>query len=179
MTLTHAEREIASGGDTVRRAALADGDCVTLRPETPADAAFLCELFMITAARQMGLAAPDGMEVLLEIQHRSRAQTYAAVWPEARRWIIEHDGSPVGSLIEGDTADAVHVVDISLSPTMQGHGLGSAVIADLQARAAACGRAVTANIMLGNVASLALFRGRGFTGSMRDGEAQIGVRWTG
>ncbi len=161
-----------------RHMSLPDGDSLLLRLETDADAAFLKDLFLTTTLRQMGLTDPTGMEPLLEMQHVSRERTYAVLWPDARRWVIEHDGSPVGGLIEGDAAGALHVIDISLAPQVQGHGLGSAVIADLQDRAAARGLGVTAHIMLGNVASLALFRARGFTGSARDGEAQIAVRWT-
>lgn len=163
--------------DPAREIALPAGDSVVLRPQAESDAGFVRGLFLTIAARGLGLESADGMEPLLEIQWRSREAGYAAAWPAARRWVIEHDGSPVGSLIEGRTGAALHVVDISLTPQMQGHGLGSAVIADLQARAAEAGLAVTANILVGNVASLALFRGRGFTGSIRDGEAQIGVRW--
>lgn len=164
--------------ETVWTVPLPDGDVLLMRPETEADALFLKTLFVTVVMGQMGLQDAAGMEPLIDLQRHSREQTYAAIWPHARRWIIEHDGSPIGSLIEGDKGDAVHMVDLSLLPQVQGQGLGSAVLADAQSRAAARGKAVTAMVMVSNVASLALVRRRGFTGSTQHGDAQIGVRWT-
>lgn len=175
-------RETASVGELISEMVwtvpLRDGDTVLMRPETDADAAFMKTLAVTIILGQMGLPDAAGMDHLIELQRQSREQTYAAAWPQARRWVIEHDGSPVGALIEGDQGDAVHMVDLSFLPQVQGQGLGSAVLADAQARAAARGKAVTARIMVSNVASLALVRRRGFTGSTQHGDAQIGVRWT-
>ena len=156
---------------------LPGGDTLLLRRADETDRAFLEGLFKITSLRAMGLNDSAGLERLLEMQLQSRERAYAATWPLARRWLVEHDDVPVGSLIEADDGDAVYIVDIAFIPQLQGHGFGSAVLAEVQRRAATAGRGVSAHVMVSNVASLALFRRRGFVGAARHGDAQIGVRW--
>lgn len=148
-----------------------------LRAETPDDRTFLRSLFHASSLAAMGRADEAGLTPLLEAQHRAREQTYAVVWPDARRWVIEAAGAPVGSLIEADAGAAIHVIDIALAPAIQRQGVGRAVIADLQRTAATRDLAVTAKVMVGNAASLALFRGLGFTGEAEDGEAQVQLCW--
>lgn len=161
----------------IRRIALGT-DVIILRPEATTDATFLQTLFTAITLRTLGMNAGPAADLLIDMQYRSRAQHYAAAWPAARRWVIEHDEVPVGALIEGDAGDAIHVIDIAFLPQLQGQGLGTAVLADLQSRAGACGKGITAQVMVSNVASLALFRRRGFVGAAQHGDAQIGVRWT-
>lgn len=148
-----------------------------LRPQAPADGPFLKGLFFTTSLAAMGLPGDAGLAPLLEAQHQGRERTYTSAWPDARRWVIEAAGAPVGSLIEAEVDAALHVIDIALLPSVRRQGVGRAVIADLQRQAKARGLPVTAMVVVSNAASLGMFRSLGFTGEAPDGEAQASLTW--
>ncbi len=176
----HGRREPTSGAEGRNNPGAAPralGSGLWLRPETPADQSFLKALFFTTSLAAMGLPGEAGLTLLLEAQHQAREQSYQGAWPDARRWVIEAAGMPVGGLIEADADAALHVIDIALAPSVRRQGVGRAVIADLQRQAKARDLAVTAMVIVSNVASLALFRALGFTGQAQDGEAQVQLAW--
>ena len=71
------------------------GGALRLRRETTADDAFLKGLF--AANREPGYRAAglpqDQIAVLIDMQHRSRSQSYRSDFPGGRFWIVERDGA--------------------------------------------------------------------------------------
>lgn len=149
-----------------------------LRPETADDAGFLAELFA-AGARELYGAAAAMLEPMIALQHRSQVQTYAAAYPEARGEIIlDGEGRPAGRLLTNAGQEGLLVVDIAVAPAARRQGLARAALAQVLARAGSAATPVTAQIIVTNLASRALFEGLGFAVSYREGEAQIDVRWT-
>lgn len=146
-------------------------DC-RLRPQTPEDGEFLLALFDASAGAQFRLSGlPEPMIAnLVQMQHRSRTQTYGALYPDGPFLILERGGQPVGRLALGDLSGSLHIVDIAIAPGQQKRGLASALLAYAIDSAAERGLGVTAEITLDNTASFALFDRMGFTrGDPEDG----------
>lgn len=152
---------------------------MALRPETPGDQPFLKALFAASRAAPLLMAGLPRAQVdgLLDMQHRGQTMSYASLYPNGRFRIVELDGAPVGRLVEDDEADAIYVVDIAIAPEAQRHGLARALIGDVQARAAARGLGVRAQVSHDNAASAALFTACGFVSHGQAGEFQDQFNW--
>jgi predicted dehydrogenase/L-amino acid N-acyltransferase YncA len=97
---------------------------------------------------------------------------------ETRLWVAETDGTPVGHVRVGPRAeDETAEIHIVLAPDARGRGLGTAVLAQVAARALADPRLLTlcAQVKPENEASLCAFAKAGFhtVGSGRDGFLQL------
>jgi len=151
---------------------------VRLRPEHPDDDGFLFALFSANRIGILRLARipEDAVADLLALQHRSQTATYRTLYPNAVYSILEHDGVPVGRLIENDETNEVYFVDIALMPDVQRQGLGRAVIAILRDQWAGRGRSARAKVAVENEASMRLFRGLGFTPASTDEHAYLTLR---
>ena len=93
----------------------------------------------------------------------------------ARLQIFQVDGRNAGVLEVEERPDEIYLADIQISPEMQGRGIGSAVIRDLQRRAAARGVPLALQVNRANRAR-ALYERLGFamTGEM---ETHYHMRW--
>ncbi|CAA7624974.1 GNAT family N-acetyltransferase [Magnetospirillum sp. UT-4] len=113
-----------------------------LRPETPADEAFVGALLADMKAAEfapLGLS-PDQLAPLLEMQVRVYRAGLAADFPDARRHMVTlDDGTAAGYLAVADTGTALHVVQIMVAPPLRRHGLGIALLATVLDEAAARG----------------------------------------
>ncbi|MBX3481858.1 MAG: GNAT family N-acetyltransferase [Caulobacter sp.] len=148
-----------------------------LRPATAEDAAFLAELFA-AGARELYGAAAAVLEPMIAMQHRSQVQSYASAFPDARDEIIlDGEGRPAGRLLTDTDATGILVVDIAVAPSARRQGLARAAMDQVLARAQAATLPVTAQIMVTNTASQALFAGLGFAATHEAGAPQIAVRW--
>ena len=128
------------------RAAAALG--LAVRPMTEADRPFVAALYASTRADEIaGFGWPPELaRAFLDQQHRAQEQHYRAVYPGADWLIVEREGRPVGRLYVEERALSLHLIDISLLPERRGSGLGSALLADLIARAEALGKAVSLQV---------------------------------
>lgn len=100
---------------------------------------------------------PDGQRVaLVDMQARAREQAYRSAWPQARCLVVEQveggQSLPVGRIWYARTADALHLIDISMLPERRGQGVGGACLKRLIGEAAAAGLAVTLNVAADNPA---------------------------
>jgi GNAT superfamily N-acetyltransferase len=140
---------------------------VTLRPEHPADDAFLFELFRGHAIGVLQLVAlpPDMIEKLLAFQYASQTQTHRRQFPDAVFSIIESNDAPIGRLIEADEGDAVYFVDFALLPDRQAKGLGTAFIEMVADEWATRGRDARVEVVINNQPSLKLCHKLGFVES--------------
>lgn len=122
-------------------------------------------------------ADPDFIEQMIAMQQRMQDQGYRQSYPQARHLMIERDGAPIGRLIVNPGAQALRVVDITLLPQAQGQGAGSAVLAGLQAHAAARQSTLSLGVNHANLAARRLYARLGF---VADGEDPIQqqLRWS-
>jgi ribosomal protein S18 acetylase RimI-like enzyme len=165
--MVHAGREPASAEDKA---------AAVLRQEKPSDADFLAAVFRANALDLYGAAGP-ALEPMIPLQYRSQVQTYAMAYPDALSEIVLSSDQPAGRLLTHRNAESIHVVDIAILPGWRQKGLARAALGVVQQRAAAAGLAVTAQIIVTNTASLALFGSLGFSISPPDGGAQVMCRW--
>ena len=152
---------------------------VRLRPEGPQDAVFLKSLFAAHARAVLAHAGlPDAqVEQLVDMQHRGQTLSYAARFPDARRWIAELDGGPVARLIDNEEPGALYVVDIAVVPELHGRGIGSALIRATMRAAAERGLGVRALVTYGNQSSLAMFTRLGFKPTPQSTPAELELSW--
>lgn len=125
---------------------------MTTRPATPDDAGFLRELFDEVRGADLSAVEPAQRRTLLTIQYRGRETQYAAAYPTAVDHIIEADGRPVGRILVSEAADDLHVVDLAVSATERGRGLGGTVLRAWCDRADETGRTLSLTVAPGNPA---------------------------
>ncbi|HEY2755747.1 MAG TPA: GNAT family N-acetyltransferase [Pseudolabrys sp.] len=173
-----------SGTDTIlaveasRVIATPRGD-VTLRPERPVDDGFLSRLFMLNnigILHQAGL--PQAMiSQLIAMQHRSQTATYRGMFPDARFWIVECNGEPIGRYIEYDEDNAVYIVDVALLPDHQARGIGPALVRGTQKACESRGCGARAKVMVNNEPSLKMLHRLGFVDIGTDAHAYSTLFW--
>jgi ribosomal protein S18 acetylase RimI-like enzyme len=136
----------------------------SLRPETPADAAFLAELFAAVRGKAFAALGWDDSTLrgFLATQQQFQARHYAAAYPGASNMVIMRNGKPAGRLILRRGASDIRVVDIALLPHHQGDGLGTALLRMVQEQAADLRATVSLAVSRDNPAHH-LYRRLGFT----------------
>ncbi len=119
-----------------------------LRPATAQDDSFLRQVFASTRAEVLGMMAWDGtqQQAFLELQYQAQRRSYLAQFPGADQYIIQREAVDAGRLIVDRSAEALHLVDISLLPEHRNAGLGTVLIRALQVEAAQAGRPVVLHV---------------------------------
>ncbi len=82
-----------------RRTIVTPRGTFVLRPERPEDDPFLFRLFVANNIQilQMAGFAPEMIEKLIAVQHRSQTATYRGMFPHAIYSIVEFEGQEVGT----------------------------------------------------------------------------------
>jgi ribosomal protein S18 acetylase RimI-like enzyme len=116
-----------------------DASGITTRPCNDSDEAFLFSLFKSVKGDELAALnwPPAQLEPLLRMQFTAQSQSYAADYPRAAHELVCFNGQPVGRLITDNTAEAMLLVDIALTPEVRGRGIGAELIRGLQAQCAA------------------------------------------
>ena len=150
-----------------------------LRLERADDHDFLFRLFCANRIWILKLAQipESAIDDLILLQHRSQTSTYRSLYPNAVYSIVEHDGKPVGRVIEHDESREVYFVDIAFMPEHQRRGFGRAVIGTLRDQWAARGRNARAKVAIENEPSMRLFRALDFVPVSTDADAYVTLRW--
>ena len=109
------------------------------RPMTDQDLPFVAALFASTRAEEVAATGwPAEMQAaFLDQQHQAQHHHYRLAYPDGEWLIIERGGAAIGRLYVNETGSELSLIDISLLPEARGAGLGSAIMADLLAYAAA------------------------------------------
>ena len=142
---------------------------VALCEATPDDERFLRDLFVQVRGPEFAAAGlPDAMVAqLLGQQYRAQQAGYATAFPQASSLVILHASERVGRVLfaarSSDTGWTLHLIDIAISPSRQGHGLGTEVIEAL-ARAARAEGAVglSLSVLSTNTKARRLYERLGF-----------------
>lgn len=122
---------------------------VTLRPVTPADDAFLFELYATTRPDIASLGLGD---VLLRVQWQAQRQGYLARYPHSEHQLVLLDGRPAGRLWVAREPGELRLVDISLLPAHRGTGVGTGLLRALQQEATAADKPLRLSVAWDNPA---------------------------
>lgn len=151
---------------------------INLRRQTPLDEDFSRRLHHCLHAPGFAAAglAPEALEQLLDMQFRTREAAYAHAFAAADRWIIERAGQPVGAFIFAICAGRARLADIGVLPEWRGHGIATAVIAWMQARAAEMDLPLDLEVSPLNPAAQRLYARLGFVAGAAAG-VSVPMRW--
>ena len=151
---------------------------ITLRPvEMPDDEPFLRMLYFSTRD-DLDLFFPDenAKAQILTLQFAGQSMTYAKQYPEADHDVIMIDGESVGRMMVDRRADAVHLIDIALLPTVRNAGIGSSLLDRLKAQARSHSLPVELSVVKTNPA-VRLYEREGFV-VIADNDPYVFMRWT-
>lgn len=136
----------------------------TLRKATEQDDPFLFELFQ--AVRAAGFAnmpmPPSQLDMLLRMQFQAQVSGYRAQYPKADHEIVLREGQPAGRLLMDRGETEHHLVDISLDPSHQGQGVGTALLTALKEEARKAGLPLRCSVAADNPGSLRFHQRLGF-----------------
>src|SRR5215471_11929993 len=112
---------------------------VHFRPIQPDDAAFLYEVYASTRTEELALVDWDEAHkaAFLHQQFTAQHQFYQERYTQTDFLLILRDAVPVGRLSVARWQDEIRMVDIALLPPSRHAGIGSAILRDLLAAAAA------------------------------------------
>uniref|UniRef100_B0SX64 GCN5-related N-acetyltransferase n=1 Tax=Caulobacter sp. (strain K31) TaxID=366602 RepID=B0SX64_CAUSK len=150
-----------------------------LRPEVEADAAFRLALFRASrGAAWDNVPLPAEMLArIMEQQFHAQTQGYRLAYPGARLEIVMVEEAPAGRLATDRGPDALHLIDIALTPEHRGRGLGEAILRQLMGEAAALGAPLTLQVAQDNLAAQRLYRRLGFVATAAT-ETHLTLCWS-
>jgi ribosomal protein S18 acetylase RimI-like enzyme len=137
---------------------------VTLRPESELDEPFLRRLIVETIAGGLGASQwPEPMRShLLGIQYAARRQSHRANFPEAASYIVDADGTDAGWTVVTTLPREIQLVEIMVLGELRGRGIGTSVIRQVLANAAAVAKPVRLHVNVTNHAAIELYQRLGF-----------------
>ena len=134
------------------RAAAAHG--IAYRPIGERDLPFLARVYASTRLEEVASTGwpPEVQQNFLAQQFDAQHRHYMASYPTAEWLVIERSGEGVGRLYMDEWREEIRLIDIALLPHARGSGIGGAILADLQAMAAATGKPLTIHVEKNNPA---------------------------
>lgn len=134
-----------------------------LRPERRRDADFLLDLYGDVRRPEMEAAAWPAAQrqAFLRDQLRLQSLHYHRVYPAADFDIVEVATVAVGRLYRHEGRTDIRIIDLSLLSAHRNRGLGSALLREMTAQAAAGQKTVSLQVAFGNPA-IRLYRRFGF-----------------
>jgi len=143
---------------------------VTLRDVTPADDAFLREVYASARAPEMAMVpwSDEQKAAFLKLQFDGQDAYYREQYPAAEFQVIMNDDAPVGRLYVLRTADEIRIMDITILPDFRSQGIGASILKPLLEEAVGENKRVTIWAESFNP-SQNLFRRLGFTLAQEDG----------
>jgi ribosomal protein S18 acetylase RimI-like enzyme len=123
-------------------------DSITLRPVSPEDREFLFRVYASTREEELALTDWDEEQkrVFLEGQFGAQDAWYRERYPGATLDVIEAGGEPAGRLYVHRREREIRLMDIALLPEHRGGGIGSSLLHDLMAEAAAADKRLTIHV---------------------------------
>ena len=140
---------------------------------------FLSRLYRSTREAELSQLPWNESEkqTFCDMQFNAQHQHYQQHYPEALWLVIEQSGLPIGRLYIERWPKEHRIIDIALMPHMRGHGIGCALLQDLQAGAEADqGRAIGIHVEKANPA-MGLYHRLGFA-TIEDKGVYNLLRWS-
>ncbi len=156
---------------------LADSRLVTFRPVNKEDEPLLLEIYGSTRADELALTNWDESqrEAFLRMQFSAQQSHYREHYPEGEHYIILVSDEAVGRLYVADIENEVRILDITIRPHHRNSGIGTPIIRELMAEAAAIGKPLRIYVESYN-RSLVLFERLGFVKSDESGYSYL-MEW--
>jgi len=151
---------------------------LAVRPALPQDEIFLYELYAAIRGPLFALApiTPAQREHLLRFQFRAQLSSYRQQFPNSCYHIVLLDGRAVGRLWVAPAHDAFLLVDIAVHPTIQGKGLGTALVQRLQQEAQKTKLPIRSTVDRFNAGSVRFHQRLGFS-TVREDLLQYYMEW--
>jgi ribosomal protein S18 acetylase RimI-like enzyme len=148
-----------------------------LRPATSEDRELLFRIYASTRADELAVVGwpQEVVEAFLRQQFEAQDTDYRARYVGAAFDVIVLDGQPVGRLYQYHTPSDTNIMDIAVLPQFRGRGIGSLLVGDVLAAAAARGASVSIHVERNNPA-LAWYQRLGFT-VVEDLGIYLFLRW--
>jgi len=110
---------------------------ISYRAFIDADLPFIAELYASTRREEVAVTGwpSEAQEAFLRQQHEAQHRHYSLHYADAEWLIVERDGEAIGRLYLRESAEGLHIVDISLVPQWRGQGIGGAILRDILALA--------------------------------------------
>jgi ribosomal protein S18 acetylase RimI-like enzyme len=137
---------------------------ITFRPAGPDDEAFLLKVYGGTRAEELA-AVPwteAQREAFLRMQLNAQHHHYRQLYPQGDYLIILDDDRAVGRLYAARLKDQLRIMDITILSEERGRGVGTSILRDLMAEAAASQKPLRIYVESFNP-SLRLFERLGFS----------------
>ena len=150
---------------------------VRLRPLTDDDHAFMARLYALNRQAEVANFPFNEQQkaLFLHSQFEAQSRHYFDHYPRERFALIEQQGAPIGRFLVAEYPDQLRLVDIALQPSHQRLGIGSALLRQLQAEAAAKGASIQLHVDPASPAR-ALYERLGFMAGAGD-DLYLAMTW--
>ncbi|HKV40305.1 MAG TPA: GNAT family N-acetyltransferase [Blastocatellia bacterium] len=152
---------------------------VRFRAAAPQDELFLIGVYGSTRAEELALTGWDDTQraAFLKMQFDAQQTHYQKYYPSGEHLIIEVNHHPCGRLYVANIETEIRILDITILPESRNRGIGTTIVKELIAEAAANSKPLTIFVESFNP-SRRLFERLGFEPSGEHG-ASILFRWSG
>jgi ribosomal protein S18 acetylase RimI-like enzyme len=143
---------------------------VVLRPEQPADEAFLLHLYASTRQEELALTNWDAATraAFVTSQFDAMRQGYAGMFPDGQFSIVLLGDRAIGRMVIHRGAQEIRLVDMALMPESRCRGIGAGLVQTLLAEARRARKPVSLHVLKGNRAAR-LYERLGFRFTGGDG----------
>lgn len=153
---------------------------LTLRAATDGDLTFLRTLYDASRADELaGTAWPDAERArFLDSQFVLQHRHFVTVHPAGDFFVVERRGTAVGRLYLDRSAPVWRLVDIALSPSARGQGIGTVLLHWLQHAARAAGATgVELHVLRQNHRATRLYAAAGFVDAITASPTHRRMTW--
>ncbi|HXI91705.1 MAG TPA: GNAT family N-acetyltransferase [Blastocatellia bacterium] len=156
---------------------LAGSRLATVRPANSEDEPFLLAVYESTRAEELALTNWDEVQrdAFLRMQFKAQQSHYREHYPGGEHYVILVNEDAVGRLYIADIEKEVRILDITILPHHRNAGIGTPIIRELMAEAAAIGKPLRIYVESFN-RSLGLFERLGFVRSDESGYSYL-MQW--
>lgn len=127
---------------------------ITVRKALPEDESFFVQLYIST--RQEEVAAwgwtEEQLDHFLRMQFSIQQQSYSLQYPAAEHHIIMENHIPIGRMILQHRQHEILLVDLSLLQTYRNKGIGTALLTEMQEKAASNHHSIRLHVFHSNPA---------------------------
>ena len=151
---------------------------VTLHSAQPEDEPFLFEVYASTRLDEVAAWGWNAaqQQAFLRMQFSAQQRTYPLESLQDDHWIILLNERRIGRIIIFRTDDELRLADIALLPEYRNAGIGTLLIQDLLAEAAAVGKPVRLRVLQSNSAAARLYERLGFV-KIGESDSHFQMEW--
>jgi ribosomal protein S18 acetylase RimI-like enzyme len=139
-------------------------ELITFRPTGPDDEDFLLKVYGSTRAAELSVVpwTDEQRKAFLQMQLNAQHHHYRQLYPQGDYLIILDGDRAVGRLYTARLKDQLRIMDITVLPEERRRGIGTSILRDLMAEAAATAKPLRIYVESFNP-SLRLFERLGFS----------------